>query len=63
MKPSHTITPPEPTPEYCTCVTCEIAHRAIHLGRERARTLAEWVANGPEADRAARERVREIVGL
>ena len=54
---------PTSAPEHCTCLHCEILYRAIHLGRERAYALADWITNGPEADATARERVREIIGL
>ena len=62
-KPLPKYDPCNGAPEYCTCLHCEVVHRAIPLGRERARALADWITNGPEADAPARERVREIIGL
>lgn len=62
------LTPPEPAPGHCTCVTCEVRYRLARLsadptGSARILALAEWVANGPEADRSGRDTVREILGL
>lgn len=50
-------------PAYCTCDQCEAYYRLQRLGAERRKALAEWIANGPEEHKAARERVREIIGL
>ena len=62
------LTASEPAPGHCTCVTCEVRYRLARLsadpsGPSRIRALAEWVTDGPEADRSGRNTVREILGV
>lgn len=54
---------PTMAPAHCTCIQCELFYRLRRLRTEKARALAEWVADGPEEHAAARATVREIIGL